>query len=99
MLVGSLVFMNLEEIINSESVHLQKLHELVEQSILEEKYLSSRLIEIETDDSLTLGQKLADKVATFGGSWSFILIFAFILIVWLILNSIQFNSNFYSISI
>ena len=94
MLVGSLVFMNLEEIINSESVHLQKLHELVEQSILEEKYLSSRLIEIETDDSLTLGQKLADKVATFGGSWSFILIFAFILIVWLILNSIQIFTQY-----
>ena len=42
----------------------------------------------EFDDQLTFGQRLADNVAKFGGSWTFISIFAVILLVWVILNSI-----------
>jgi uncharacterized membrane protein len=40
------------------------------------------------DDSLTLGQRLADKIAIFGGSWTFILIFIGILFAWIILNTL-----------
>ena len=42
----------------------------------------------EFDNQLTFGQRLADKVAAFGGSWTFIIIFASILIAWVILNSV-----------
>ncbi|MFA6900896.1 MAG: DUF1003 domain-containing protein [Desulfurivibrionaceae bacterium] len=35
----------------------------------------------------TLGQRAADAVATFGGSWTFIIIFVVILVVWVGLNS------------
>ena len=35
-----------------------------------------------------IGQNIADSVAKFGGSWTFILIFIFILLFWIILNSI-----------
>ena len=38
-------------------------------------------------DQLTFGQRLADKVATFGGSWTFISIFAVVLVIWVFLNS------------
>lgn len=38
-------------------------------------------------DQITLGQRLADKVATFGGSWTFILIFVIVLFIWVFLNS------------
>jgi uncharacterized membrane protein len=51
----------------------------------------------EFDDQLTFGQRLADKVAAFGGSWTFIIIFASILVTWVILNSIilaKFNKTF-----
>jgi uncharacterized membrane protein len=41
----------------------------------------------EFEKRLTFGQKLADQVATFGGSWLFILIFAAILLLWVLLNS------------
>ncbi len=34
----------------------------------------------------TLGQKAADAIAEFGGSWTFILIFFFFLIVWMAIN-------------
>jgi uncharacterized membrane protein len=42
----------------------------------------------ELDAQTTVGQRAADAVATFGGSWTFIAIFAAILIVWVGLNSI-----------
>ena len=40
------------------------------------------------DQELTLGQRLADKVASFGGSWTFILLFVGFLVGWVILNSL-----------
>lgn len=39
------------------------------------------------DDDRTFGQLVADKVAEFGGSWTFIGIFGTILVVWVALNS------------
>ncbi len=41
----------------------------------------------EFDAKTTPGQRAADAVATFGGSWAFIIIFAAILVVWVGLNS------------
>jgi uncharacterized membrane protein len=38
-------------------------------------------------DPLTFGQRMADKIAAFGGSWGFILSFCFVLIAWMVLNS------------
>lgn len=49
------------------------------------------------DENLTFGQKLADKVASFGGSWTFIIIFGAILFFWVVLNSIilvKYNKAF-----
>jgi uncharacterized membrane protein len=39
------------------------------------------------DAKLTIGQKISDKVASFGGSWAFILSFLGMLIIWIIFNS------------
>ena len=38
-------------------------------------------------EKLTFGQRLADKVAMFGGSWTFLIIFAAILLAWIMLNA------------
>lgn len=38
-------------------------------------------------DDRTLGERIADRVAAFGGSWTFIFIFGGVLIAWVILNS------------
>jgi uncharacterized membrane protein len=40
------------------------------------------------EDELTFGQRIADKVASFGGSWTFIITFGVILLTWVVLNSI-----------
>ena len=37
----------------------------------------------------TFGERVADRVAEFGGSWSFILIFLGFMLVWIVLNTIQ----------
>lgn len=48
----------------------------------------------EADDAQTFGQRVADKVASFGGSWTFIISFLAILAAWIIWNSyIFFNSK------
>ncbi len=41
------------------------------------------------DERLTLGQKVADKVASAMGSWRFIIIQASILLTWIVINTIQ----------
>jgi uncharacterized membrane protein len=75
--------MKLKELMDQEGLHLNHLAELIEQSIKEEKLLSARLMELEQDSDISAGQKLADRVAEFGGSWSFIVGFFVVLLVWI----------------
>lgn len=51
--------------------------QLITDKINEDKY-----------DTLTHGQKMADKVASFGGSWTFISIFGIFLLAWMITNAV-----------
>jgi uncharacterized membrane protein len=39
------------------------------------------------DQQMTLGQRVADKVAYFGGSWTFIGIFLLFMLIWMIVNT------------
>lgn len=45
------------------------------------------------DKPLTYGQRLADKIADFGGSWKFILIFLSLIIVWMSINLLMGKSE------
>ena len=47
----------------------------------------SRNLNVEEEERLTVGQRVADKVASFGGSWTFICIFGAIMLVWVLLNT------------
>jgi len=47
----------------------------------------SRDIDADFNEKLSLGERLADRVAEFGGSWTFIVIFGLILVAWVLLNS------------
>ena len=38
------------------------------------------------DDRQTFGERLADRVATFGGSWTFLIAFGLFLLAWTVLN-------------
>ncbi len=48
----------------------------------------TRNLNVEEEDRLTLGQRVADRVAAFGGSWTFIIFFACVLVAWVITNSV-----------
>jgi uncharacterized membrane protein len=54
---------------------------------LAERIHIARNIAQDFSEQLTFGQRLADKVAAFGGSWTFISIFAVVLVIWVLLNS------------
>lgn len=47
----------------------------------------SRDMHQEAIDNRTYGQRLSDRVAEFGGSWMFIILFMLFLVVWAVLNS------------
>lgn len=47
----------------------------------------SRNTQHEFDASITVGQRAADTVAKFGGSWTFIFVFLAVLVTWVLLNS------------
>lgn len=46
----------------------------------------SENIQDEIEADLTFGQKLADNVAAFGGSWTFIITFFSFILIWMIIN-------------
>ncbi len=46
----------------------------------------SRNVLEEQEESLTLGQRIADRVASFGGSWTFIIIFGILMSIWMSAN-------------
>jgi uncharacterized membrane protein len=48
----------------------------------------ARNLNEEEDEQMTFGERIADRVASFGGSWTFIIIFGSFLLAWIILNSI-----------
>lgn len=54
---------------------------------LQQQEIITRNPDEEMDAQTTFGQRLADHIAEFGGSWSFIITFAVILFAWMALNS------------
>jgi uncharacterized membrane protein len=59
----------------------------VARHISERKHISRNTAK-EHDDAKTFGQRAADTVAKFGGSWAFIILFGVVLVSWVILNSV-----------
>jgi uncharacterized membrane protein len=69
---------------------LQEVGELseLEQTVLNNLQDHHTLTDKLEDDAppLTLGQRMADRIASFGGSWRFILLFGGVILVWISLN-------------
>jgi uncharacterized membrane protein len=49
---------------------------------------------VEHDETLTFGQRLADRVASFGGSWTFMIAFGTVLLCWVALNTFLLSHAF-----
>lgn len=55
---------------------------------LEEKEFVSKDINIEYERKLTIGERMADAIAEFGGSWTFIISFSVVFLIWIAINTI-----------
>jgi uncharacterized membrane protein len=78
---------NLRKLMETENAQLAKLHGIIRKTIEEEALIAKKICEDEARQPLTSGEKIADRVAEFGGSWTFILLFFFVLLSWIGLNS------------
>ncbi len=76
-----------QQLIEEETGDMTKLDSAVMETIKNKELLS---IKLQADDGQkpTIGESIADKVALFGGSWRFIIIFGIILFVWISANSL-----------
>jgi len=80
------------EFLHKEMGELNSLEKKVLDSLNEKTSLTDIAEESSVPADLTYGQRLADKVASFGGSWTFIIYFGVFILIWIITN-IVFLSN------
>jgi uncharacterized membrane protein len=85
-----------EKLFNAEYEKLTAQEKHVAHHITQRTPISTNIIK-DASEQMTLGQKMADQVASFGGSWIFITIFMTVMVIWIILNSfilINLGSSF-----
>ena len=83
----------LSDMMQAQLGELSALDKTVLNSLNEKKLLSDQLEDQEPAD--TLGQRVADHVASFGGSWTFIISFMAFLLLWIAVNAfILLNKGF-----
>ena len=76
----------IQNLLVAEKGELTTLDHQVLESLQRHETLSSN-VDVEFEKDLTFGERLSDKLASFGGSWTFLVIFAIILLIWIVLNS------------
>jgi uncharacterized membrane protein len=54
----------------------------------------SRDTNTDHEGTMTFGDRLADQVASFGGSWKFLIIFALFIAAWVLMNSVMLVVGF-----
>lgn len=66
---------------------LSNLEKTVLSTLKKKDTISDKLRDSEIEE-ISIGQKMADKVASFGGSWRFIIAFGVFLLVWIVANAL-----------
>ena len=75
-----------KEVLQDEIGELSTLDNEVIESLHQHEILASN-IEEQFERKLTFGERLSDQIASFGGSWRFIILFGVVLVLWIILNA------------
>ena len=75
----------IEELLRTENEYLQQLNDLVVEAVKEEQLLSGKLFKFD-EERPSLSSAISDKIASFGGSWKFILLFFTLLFGWVVIN-------------
>jgi uncharacterized membrane protein len=77
----------IEQVLADERGEMGQVEQQVLQSLRKMETVA-RNVNTEFDTRLTLGERIADRVAVFGGSWKFIIIFLAIIAVWMAVNAL-----------
>lgn len=74
------------DFIGKQMGNLNELENTVLNSLSQKSILTEQLNEDDDGSKFTLGQRIADKVASFGGSWKFIIFFGVFIAIWIGFN-------------
>jgi len=74
-------------VLEEEKGELSTLEEQVVRSLREQELLSKN-VDLEFEQQLTFGERMADRIAEFGGSWRFVIGFLVIVVVWVVVNAV-----------
>ena len=77
----------LTELLKTNDESIRKLHDIVTATLEEEQLIVKNLMH-PAREILTSGQRVSDKVASFGGSWLFIIIFGALIFAWILFNTL-----------
>ncbi len=80
-------YLYVQKLLEKERGDLSELDREVLDSLSRHELLSSSENE-EFESDLTFGQRLSDRMAAFGGSWTFIISFGAILLLWIMVNTV-----------
>lgn len=78
---------HVQDVLETERGELSHLDEQVVKS-LKKHDVMTRNVNEEFEKNLTLGQKLSDGLTAFVGSWTFIILFGIVLVLWIAVNAI-----------
>jgi uncharacterized membrane protein len=81
-----------QNLVKEERGKIESLEQEVINSIHESELLAVNPVQTYAE-KISIGDSIADKVAKFGGSWSFIITFFSILISWIVINTIVLLSR------
>lgn len=77
-----------EEILREEHGEYSDLDREVAESIARQETIAENT-EDDFEEHRTLGERFSDNLASFGGSWAFLISFGFVLVIWMAINGLM----------
>ncbi len=74
-----------KDVLEDELGELSALDNEVIESLQQHEILASNIAE-QFETKLTFGERLSDRIASFGGSWKFIITFGVVIVLWIAMN-------------
>ncbi|MFY7818994.1 MAG: DUF1003 domain-containing protein [Akkermansiaceae bacterium] len=83
----------LHELLRQEKGELTELENEVLKDLRDHELTTKNPLKEDDDAAATFGEKIADRMAEFGGSWKFILSFCAVLMLWVVINVVVLASH------
>lgn len=83
----------IDHFLNKQISNMNELDNTVLISLKDNTTLTDKIDIEDNKQQMTFGQRVADRVALFGGSWKFIIIFGIFLLVWMSVNVVWLSKK------